>query len=198
LDGTSIHVEIHTDALSRDNGRSICFENLHSDPIVFTVGNQTAYCLGHLDMLRHLCHHTLEPVEEIKLIAVSDIYGYTAQYLEDIDFARLDKIDPSVKNTLQLFHYLSPLPERILDKVQAPKAPAPAGVGKGFTPLSQTMGASQNIFAKLRHVFLAPAWWLHCFYQVEPGQSLWRTRLFTHPIQVAMWIFRRRYDVSFL
>lgn len=188
---TAIHVEIHTDALSNDTQQSIQFDNLMTPPIAFKVGEQTTYSLGHMDMLRHLCHHTLEPVKEIKLIGVSDIYGYAQQYMDHLDSDFLNASHPFVRNTMQMFHYLTPLPQSLRTWITVPNQPAPSGIGSGFAPLSETLGSTKSRVSKVRDLFVAPAWWMHCFYEVSPKRSLWATRIYTHPKRVMKWVVRR-------
>ncbi|MBX2867069.1 MAG: nucleotidyltransferase family protein [Acidiferrobacterales bacterium] len=192
VNGVSIHVEIHTDALSRDAPGSIQFNNLTSSPIAFYIENQLAYRLGHIDTLRHLCHHTLEPVIDIKLIAVADIYGYVVQHIDKIDAEITHKKYPFVTNTIAHFHYLSPLPEIITSWIKPPVAKQPSAVGKGLVPLSERKLSNEHrIFLRLRSLIDAPDWWLHCFYMVPPGKTLLFTRYFRHPLQVFIWLLRR-------
>ncbi len=193
VENVSIHVEIHTDALSRDVGDSIQFDNLTSDPIALQIDDQIAYRLGHIDSLRHLCHHTLEPVEEIKLIAVADIYGYVSRYIDEIDTELVNKKYPFITNTLTLFHYLSPLPQTITGWIKPPKSAQPDAVGKGLLPLSERHLSDKQGISKIRSLMDAPDWWLHCFYTVSPDRSLFVSRYVKHPLQVLIWILRRAF-----
>ena len=47
------------------------------------------WALGHVDMLRHLCHHTFEPTAEVKLGSVVDLISYAEAFREEIDWNRL-------------------------------------------------------------------------------------------------------------
>jgi hypothetical protein len=132
VDKVSIHVEVHHDALSGDVTQSITLDALTEPLLGFDLGTARGHGLGHMDTLRHLCHHTFEPVAEIKLGAVADLYGYAGKYIDDIDTTRLDHEYPFVANIFRLLHYLTPLPERLRDWVSVPDAPAPAGVGYGY------------------------------------------------------------------
>lgn len=191
LDNTSIHVEIHTDALSGDVAQSINMTNLVSPPIKFAVGSLQAQSLGHIDMLRHLCHHTLEPIREIKLGAIADIYGYASRYLDQIDVSRLESEFSFVTNVFRLFHFLSPLPDKLLHWAPSAAVSAPDGVGAGFPPLSDTGYPGFGAGVGPGKMLSAPDWWLHCFYNVPPEKSLLPTKVVHHPLQLAKWLLRR-------
>ena len=185
IDGVNVCIEVHRDALSGDVSESIAFGNFTSDPIPFQFGQQTAYHLGHVDMLRHLCHHTMEPAASIKLSAIVDLYGYASAFLDQVDLKLLAKKFSFVPNYFALLHYVTPLPTTLHQWVSPPKALPPANVGTGFTPLGQ------RDKGKLLSAFQASEWWLHGFYNVKPGSSLIITQMLIHPAMVTKWLLRR-------
>ena len=191
IENVPIYVEIHRDALSGDVNDSIRLDNLSAPLIEFGIGETRCRALGHTDMLRHLCHHTLEPIDEIKLGAVADIYGYASRYRDKLAVHEIDARYPFIPNFLKLLHYLSPLPEQLRSWVSVPAEPAPQGVGCGYTPMSLTLKRYKNPFIRLMKLLQAPDWWLHGFYGVPPGRSLLPTKLASHPMRVATWLFRR-------
>lgn len=191
VDKVSVYVEVHHDALSGDVAQSITLDALTGPLIGFDLGTARGHGLGHMDTLRHLCHHTFEPVEEIKLGAVADLYGYASKYIDDIDTARLDNEYPFVANIFRLLHYLTPLPEPLRDWISSPGAPAPAGVGYGYPPMTHGLAGNGNLIQRAAGLFTAPPWWLHSFYNVKPENSITPTRLVRHPQQVVKWLGRR-------
>ncbi|MGB5706765.1 MAG: nucleotidyltransferase family protein [Arenicellales bacterium] len=191
LDGISIHVEIHKDALSGDVTESIRLDSLSSPLVDFEIEGIQCWTLGHIDMLRHLCHHTLEPIEEIKLGAIADLYGYAARYRDELDIDSIDSRYPFVTNMFSLLHYVSPLPRNLRDWVAPPTAPPPRGVGYGFTPMSQIIANEKKLLSRVQKLMQAPDWWLHGYYNVPPNSSLLSTKLLHHPLRVARWLIRR-------
>jgi len=181
--GIGLQIEIHHDALSGDVVGSIRLDAEHAPLQRFTVGQQSAWALGHTDMLRHLCHHTFEPVENIKLGAVADLYGYACKYYTQLDKDEIAEKHPYVLNIFTLLHYLSPLPRLLQEWIKPPTAPAPSDVGKGYIPMSKTITEHKNIIARVKHLVNAPDWWLHGFYNIDPENSLVWTRWVSHPLQ---------------
>jgi hypothetical protein len=142
-------------------------------------------------MLRHLCHHTIEPVENIKLGAIADLYGYMCKNFDHLDKDEIENKFPFVLNLFTLLHYLSPLPPLLQQWIKPSDAPAPSGVGKGFVPMSKTMAKYSNPIRQLVHLLDAPDWWLHGFYNIKPENTIVWTRWVSHPLQIGRWIYRR-------
>lgn len=191
LDGIPIHVEIHHDALSGDVNESIRLDNLSEPLIEITIDSVQYKTLGHTDMLRHLCHHMLEPVAEIKLGAIADIYGYACRYRDELNTRRIDRYYPFVTNVLTLLHYITPLPVSLREWIPIPSATPPQGVGLGYPPMSQTMAAEKNPILRIKRLLEAPDWWLHGFYFVAPDKSLFWVKWWSHPVKVLGWLSRR-------
>lgn len=196
--GMTIQVEVHHDALSGDVKASLSFDHLQRPLQTFQVNSEIqtveAHTFSHADTLRHLCHHTFEPAERIKLISIVDLVTYADHFRDEIDWQTLAKQQPFVINTLRCVHYLRPLPARLTKaapELTPPATPAPDGIGKSFTPLSTVLASTAGKKAKLKQLFLPAAWWLHVFYQVPPENSLFLTRWLHHPSQLAQWVFRR-------
>ncbi len=190
-DGLRVSVEVHTDALSGDVPESLSMDTLTGSVREFSFGDRRAYALGHTDMLRHLCHHTFEPADEIKLGSIADIIGYADQYRTQIDWERLSGSYPSVLNTLRCLHYVCPLTDELLELLGTPPAEPPADPGVGLPPLSHLFGAQASKWQGLRRLSAPPHWWMHVYYNVAPERSLVYTRWTRHPRRVAYWLRRR-------
>ncbi len=190
-DGLSVSMEIHHDALSGDVDASIRTDRLTGPLREFDLQGFTAQALGHIDMLRHLSHHTLEPVAEIKLGSVVDIFGYSDKFADEIDWALLKQRFPFVITVMQCLHYLNPIPQAVREYVPAPRAPTPMGTGAGMLPLSRILRARKPKLQKARELLYPSDWWLHAFYNVPPDHSLWPTRWFRHPLKIMRWLWRR-------
>ena len=189
--GMVIQVEIHHNALSGDATTSMSFDDVFADANPITVDGRPCFTLGHNDMLKHLCHHTFEPCDRIKLGAVADIYGYATRYFDQIDWSWLKEKQPHVTNTLRCLHFLSPLPEILAEKLGAPTVSAPAGVGYGFPTLSSIDNSAGSLADKLNRLLDCSDWWRHIYYTVPPERSLTLVRLIRHPARILYWLTRR-------
>jgi len=190
-EGLQVSIEVHHDALTGDVPASIRFENFVDEPQQFELLGRPAFALGHIDMLRHLCHHTFEPTAEIKLLYAADIFGYATRFVDDIDWDFIENRYPFVISTLRCLYYLAPLPQTLREKIGPIVAPAPDGVGYGLRPISQTINKTVPLKQMFRRLFYPSDWWLHAYYGVAPGEKLWPTRWTTHPARVARWLWRR-------
>ncbi len=189
--GMVIQVEIHRDTLSGDATTSMSFDEVIEDATPITVDGRSCFTLGHHDMLKHLCHHTFEPCDRIKLGAVADIYGYATRYFDQIDWALLKRKQPHTTNTLRCLHFLSPLPEVLAEKLGAPTVRAPVGVGNGFPTLSSIDNSTGSLADKLNRLLNCSDWWRHIYYAVPPERSLALVRWVRHPARVLYWFARR-------
>jgi hypothetical protein len=186
----TISIEVHVDALSRDVLSSIAFDNLTDPAQAFLLEGATAFTLGHIDTLRHLAHHLLEPSPggHIRLIAVIDLLRYASVFHGAIDWSRLEHRHSWVLNALKCVHYLVPLPAGLRDLTPPATAAPPKDVGAAIRPFRAVLSAGHYGLGGLRELFDAPEWWMHVYYNVQPGNSLTRVRLFRHPWQVMRWL----------
>jgi hypothetical protein len=186
--GLPINVELHIDALTRDSGASISLANLAEPPRCFTLNDRVRLTLGYVDMLRHLVHHMLEPSPDgyIRLISVVDLLRYARTFHRRIDWPRLEAEFPFVPNALHCVHAVVPLSGE-LSRYAAPGWWRPEDAGKTIRPL-RWMVRRGSPFAVARELFSAPAWWMHAYYNVQPGGSLRPVRLVRHPARVIRWL----------
>ena len=95
-----------------------------------------ALALGHVDMLRHLAHHVLEPAFDgaIRLLGVIDLLRYTNVFHDEIDWARLGRDHPFVLNVLRCLHDVVPLPSVLRWLTPPPTAEASRTSGRDHAP----------------------------------------------------------------
>lgn len=190
--GVTISVEIHRDALTRDTASSISMTNLTEPARHFDLNDTHALALGHVDSLRHLTHHLLEPSwnGRLRLIGLVDLLRYGLTFNEAIDWHRLETSYPFVINAVRCLHYVIPLPAALARYSPPPGSPAPARVGEAIRPLRAILagGPPTRVLGEL---FSPPDWWLHAYYGVPPGRSLTGVRLGRHPCRVARWLGQR-------
>lgn len=190
-DGLRIAVEIHQNAFSVYADDSLGLDTLAAPTQEFAVAGRSARALGHVDMLRHLCGHALEPAFEMPLITVADIVGYAARFESQIDWDRLGRACPVVPNLLSLLHYLCPLPPVLARFRPAANVQPPTGIGKGLVPLL-TLATSRAAPSAVLHELLYPSeWWLRARYAVRPDASLEYVRWRRHLPRLVWWGLRR-------
>jgi hypothetical protein len=194
---TTIAVEIHVDALSRDTPDSIAMHTLTEPGRPFCVDARRALALGHVDMLRHLAHHVLEPAFDgaIRLLGVIDLLRYANIFHDEIDWARLGRDHPFVLNVLRCLHDVVPLPGVLRWLTPPPTARRPARAGEIMRPLRSILAPERPLAAVLHELFRPPEWWMHAYYAVPAEKSLTPVRLFRHPSRVARWLGLRAVGV---
>ena len=189
--GQQVAVEIHTDALSGDTGATLDWTVAEESLQTFQVRGIEARSLGDTDMLRHLCYHAFEPAETFKLIHLADIYGYAFHFRQRIPWGVISDRYPMVTNILILLACLAPPPDGLDTVIPAPQIDCPPDTGRGYPPLSVILSQEGNWWSRARRLFSAPEWWLRCYYNVPPEESLVTTRLLRHPSTVSRWLLRR-------
>ena len=190
--GVTISIEIHRDALSHDTLSSISTINLTESARPFDVNGTQALALGHVDSLRHLTQHLLEPSwsGRLRLVGVVDLLRYGLTFHESIDWQRLETSYPFVINALRCLHFVIPLPAPLARYAPPASLAAPAGAGEAIRPLRAILAGGSHA-GMMRELFSPPGWWLHAYYGVPPDRSLSGVRLARHPWRVARWLGRR-------
>ena len=187
--GLPISVEIHVNAITRDTLTSISMSNLSEPPRSFALNGTPARTLGHLDTLRQLVHHLLEPSWDgrLRLIGVVDLLRYASIFHPEIDWRRLKAEYPFVLNALACLHYVIPLPTALEGYAPVPTASIPRGVGQVIHPLRSVL-ARRRPTVMFRELLNPSDWWLHAYYGVPVERSLTGVRLVRHPWRVARWL----------
>jgi len=190
-DGLRVSVEVHTNAISHDQPDVLTMAAMTQPPRSVEVNGIAVPAFGHVDMLRHLTAHLLEPGEHTRLISVVDVLAYCVKYHPEIDWAHLRREWPRVVNTIALLHYLVPLPAQLAALRPPDSAARPQGAGVGFSPLG-SLRRDPRQWLSLWSTLLYPSpWWMHAYYGVPPGRSLAPTRWLRHAPRVAYWTWRR-------
>jgi hypothetical protein len=187
--GVTISIEIHRDALSRDTLSSISLGNLSEPPRSFDMNGTQALALGHVDTLRHLTHHLLEPSwnGRLRLVGLVDLLRYVLKFHDQIDWRRLETSQAFVLNALRCLHHVIPLPAALARFSPPPDSPAPARAGETIRPLRAIL-AGRRPTAALAELFNPADWWLHAYYGVPAERSLTGVRFGRHPWRVARWL----------
>jgi hypothetical protein len=193
-DGVVVNVEIHRDAVSRDQpGRLRLDARLQPRREVMVAGRRIR-TLGHEDMLANLCAHVLEPSEYVRLISVSDFVGYAGRYAPEIDWDFMRRRRWRVVNALTLMHHVTPLPAPL--EPFRPAGPAPAGVGRGLVPLALAVARQRGAWNTVRDLLYPSKWWMRAYYAVPPYRSLGAVRWSRHLGRLFYWAGRRVLSAS--
>lgn len=191
VEGLNVSVEIHRDALSGDVRDSIRLDRLEVPLQRLEVAGRETRALGHEDMLRHLCHHTLEPAARIRLISIADTVGYADRFAPEIDWKWLSRRHPHTVNAVRMMHFVTPLPERLRAFVPPPTGEVPSGVGRAIRPLSQIRPGRRPVRDVYREILYPSDWWLRAHYGVPNDAPLAWCRWVRHPLRVSGWLLRR-------
>ena len=190
-DGFRIMVEIHEDAITRDDPGTLSLRALSGPPHEVETGGQRFRCFGPVDMLRHLCAHALERRRETRLVNVADLVEYAARHSHEIDWASVAREHPRVVNTIALMHYVVTLPAA-LEALRPPVSVlAPAGVGQNLVPLATLQLRGRGLRQAVVDLLYPSPWWMHAYYGVPVHRPLFRVRWGRHLGKVTYWGLRR-------
>ena len=195
VDGFSISVEIHHDAIGRDIVESLRFGDVQNDLQTVRWRQQTLTTLNHKLMLHQLCRHLqgLHPGDRIKLINVLDIVAYAEQFQEQIDWQRLASEYSHVLNTLKCLHLITPLSESLQNRIPGVSDVVLSDVGQPMVAMRRIITSNKSWRKKLNSMLSPSEWWLHLYYNVDPADTLFWVRTVRHPVSLIAWLGRRTY-----
>jgi hypothetical protein len=195
IEGLHVSVEIHTDLFPTTRYyRSRRYEDLEKQAISFQVDGCTAFTLGHEDMLWHVYRHAIGPpllLSPLRFIHLADLASLVDQFVDQIDWDRLQHRYPSLIHALADLHYLTPWPEPVLVHLHPDVRRVPADTGLDYSgwPRRRLSSPRRSIeWSVLANTLAPPEWWLRLYYGAGGGASrLWR-RWVRHPLHILEWV----------
>ncbi len=196
VDGFTISVEVHHNALSRDVVGSLRYQDLAANLQSIEWRDISLRTLGHTDMLHQVSRHLegLHPGAVLKLINVLDVVLYAEHFIDEINWQQIKTKHLHVINTLRCLHLIRPLSEQLQAIIGGVADTQPAGIGDIMLPLSSIFVPSNSVKQKLALLLQPSDWWLHLYYNINPDKSLWSTKVFRHPVRVMVWLWQRFYS----
>ena len=195
VDGFIISLEIHHDAIDRDTKGHLYFdESIELREV--TWREITFAALNHEIMLHHLCRHlaSRHPGSTLKLINVIDVIRYSETFSTEVDWDVIKRRYPHVLNTLRCLHVLLPLPATVVKALGGVSRETISGAGEIAMSLRDITVSSAPVSTKLKLMFCPSDWWLHLFYGVAPGKSLFWVKCVSHPSAIVFMIIRRAWS----
>ncbi|MDX1523684.1 MAG: nucleotidyltransferase family protein, partial [Anaerolineae bacterium] len=193
VEGMTVSVEIHHN-LYTEGTAATALEALWPAAISFAVDDVTAHTLGYEAQLSHLYQHLriASLHDHLRLIWIADLVGVAARFAAEIDWVAVNRNHSHLLPALTACHWLTPLPDPLLNSVQLPLGVRPKGVGLNFQGWPQTPVAAQRGKGWgriLADTFFPSAWWLSFYYGLTPGQTLWWGRWIRHPAHILGWVW---------
>jgi hypothetical protein len=198
VNGFTISVEIHHDALSRDVHGHLFYEDVTPHLQRVSWRELEFKTLGHEQMLHQVSKHLegLHPGAVLKLINVMDVVLYAEQYIDEINWDELRSNSSHVLNTLKCLHMIHPLSAQLQLKISGTPLDQKelADVGMIMLPLTHIISKQNTVLKQLKLLFAPSDWWLHLYYNVDPNKSLWLVKCLRHPLTIAVWIGKRLFS----
>lgn len=196
VNGFTISVEIHHDAFARDVPGHLFYEDVEPSLQIVQWRNMALPTLGHEQMLHQISRHLegLHPGAVLKLINVMDVVLYSEQLIDDINWPLLRKRYSHVINTLRCLHFIMPLSPSLQAVVGGVIDTAPNNKGEIMQSLSHIFQRHNLVKKVLALLFTPSDWWLHLYYNVDPGKSLLLVKLVKHPVTIGGWLCKRLYS----
>jgi hypothetical protein len=192
-EGLTISIEVHHNLFNVGDPDSMTLDDLTAPLHPVTLAGITAYALPCEEMLWHLCRHLFIVAQPFRLIWLADVVGLAERFAEEIDWVRVKRRYPLVLSTLSLFHFVTPLSERLRQAAGLEIGPVPQGLGMDFEGWPRTSIRQQRNrgkkYSRILVDTLAPSeWWLRLYYGLGSTRPLFWRRWVTHPLRVAGWI----------
>ena len=189
--GLLVSVEIHHDLFNAYSPvSSMTIEDLTGPPLEFSLDNRSAYTLGYEDMLWHLCQHVVyhtNVTESIRFIWIADIVGFAERFVANIEWRRVQKQYPLILDLLSLFHFATPLSERLRQQASIPTGSARLDVGQdfqGWPRLSLADQRRKGVWRIFSDSFIPSEWWLRLNYRIGGTRPIFWTRWVRHPFHI--------------
>lgn len=170
------------------------FPGLFRRSIQYTLAETEARTLGNEDMLYHVFHHGFRmplTYAPFKLISVADVITLCEKKIDEIDWKKIQAVQPEVFSALPLLHFFSPWQENIMRRFSWDTSSRPAGVGepfRGWPQLKMKQLHSKTISEIISTTFWPSEWWCRLYYAIATPWEYYKCRLLTHPLHVFWWI----------
>jgi hypothetical protein len=193
LGGVPIDVEAHTELF--DEFWQASFppaRALFDRARPFAFMTHTAYSLSLEDMLAHIYRHMT--IDEARLIAIADLVSLSERFADEIDWEAVRMRSPEVLGGLSLFHFLTPLSARLIEKaaLQIGREPPDAGVDfQGWPRRTFNDWQRTGPIRWVINTFFPSEWWLRLYYGKGSTGSIAWERWFRHPFEIVRWAWRR-------
>jgi hypothetical protein len=195
VDDVTVQVELHWDAISRDRGGSLGWNQASAAARTIDVDGVAVNTLGLGDMLWHLCRHLAGLQHPFRLIWFADIVGLTCRFSDDFDWPGVVRRYPDVRQALALIDLLTPLDRTVRQRVDLPDAAGVREVGVeylGWPRHRRGGGQPLGRAAYVAGTLVPPDWWLRFNYGSAPASSAARARL-RHWTELLRHAVRRRH-----
>lgn len=184
-DGLHVSVEIHYTLYGVD------LKEIERT-IPFPVGSDgpTAHTLGYEETTWHLCCHAMRHTnvfEAIRLIWVADVVGFAERFVDQIDWARIERVFPVARNVLALFGTITPLSAELRRAARLPadlRPPLDLDF-HGWPRASLAALREEKPLSRVVHdTFLPPEGWLRLRSGLGLNAPLLWQRWVRHPIHI--------------
>jgi len=193
INGFTVSIEIHHNAISQDAHDSLVFEDIKREVETIQWDGLSIPTLPKELMLHQLCRHleALHPGGNLKLINVLDVIGFAESNISKLNWQLISKQHKHILNTLRCLNYISPLSSELKEVVDAKSQPCLQGVGEIMLPLSAIFSTNYSLSERLQLLLLPSDWWLHLYYGVKPQRRLLFVKFVRHPLKLSKWLLGR-------
>jgi hypothetical protein len=177
VDGVPVTVEIHLDGLSADRGARLPFDGRVEQTMTVELGGRRVSTLAPPLMLWHLCRHMTGLRHPFRLIWAADIVGFAEAFVDQLDWDYVRSVHPHVISTLALLHFVTPVPERVLQCAGVVPARMPQHVAEDYAGWPRSSAFVPDGWAE-RVEFVSqtlgpPEWWLRLNYGCSGKWGRW-------------------------
>jgi hypothetical protein len=145
------------------------------------------------DTLRSVYLHGFQApltYEPFRLIHVADMVTLTEKYLDAMNWEHIRVEEPILPAVISRFHFLTPLQERVIVRLNLDVRWKPRGIGLPYSgwPRRRLADMDSHAFMQLAKDTLWPsAWWMQVYHGHLAGFLYWHARLFEHPRMLWRW-----------
>ena len=194
IDGLPVAIELHRNLLPyQARYPRWPFEKSWGTAHAGTIGGRDFHTLCLEETLRSVYLHGFQApltYEPFRLIHVADMLTLTEKYLDAMNWENVRAEEPILPAVISRLHFLTPLPETVISRLQLDIRRKPKGVGLPYSgwPRRRLEDTDKKDLMQLAKDTLWPsAWWMQIYHGHLAGFFYWKARFWEHPKMLLRW-----------
>jgi hypothetical protein len=157
------------------------------------INGRVFHTLSLEDTLRSVYLHGFQApltYEPFRLIHVADMVTLTEKYLDVMNWEHIRKEEPTLPAVISRFHFLTPLQERVVNRLKLDIRREPDGIGVPYNgwPCRRLLKTEGKELMQLAKDTMWPStWWMQVYHGHLAGFYYWQARLLEHPRMLWRW-----------
>lgn len=195
FDGLNVTIEVHHNLLPFHAQYPLWpLEKSYNTALEFDINGIMARTLCLEETLYYVYLHGFQApltYEPFRFMHVADMVTLVEKFIDVINWQQVRKEMPLLLNAISRFHYLTPLPDKVVSQLDLNVQKHPGGAGipyKGWPKRKIAAVQKTKLLQLSIDTFWPSQWWMQIYYGHLSGINYFKARLFDHPRMVWRWV----------